>query len=240
MDLTIRMSLIIPAGELPASSASASRSRWPPVRVATALEVLLVYSGILLYIWRWQVTRPGVWMALLACVLLSHVMHRDTLGRLGLSLRGLRANAEFVLPVMAALYVALALFGFARHALVLLLPVRQSLPMFASYFVWAAVQQYLAQSYFHNRLMSVIGNRGLSSALVAVMFGGAHIPNPILMVATTAMEFIFSWAFARHRNIWPLALAHAAGGFLIAAISPPSLMHNMRVGPGYFFFHRRP
>lgn len=239
MNTTIRMSLIIPATDLPPSRAPASRSPWSPARVATAVEVLLVYSGILLYIWRWQATRSGVWMAMLASVLLSHVAHRDTLGRLGLSLAGLRANAEFVLPAMATIYVVLLALGFARHAIVLLAPVRQGLPMFASYFVWAAVQQYVAQSYFHNRLMSVIGSRTLSSALVAVMFGGAHIPNPILMVATTTMEFIFSLAFARHRNIWPLALAHAAGGFLIAAISPPSLIHNMRVGPGYFLFHRR-
>lgn len=208
-------------------------------RSATALEVLLLYSGILLYIWRWQATYPRLWMALLAFVLLSHAAHRDTLRRLGLSPHGLRANAEFVLPIMAACYILMAGYGFARHSLVLLAPVKHALPMFASYFVWAAIQQYLAQSYFHNRLMSVIESRHLSSALVAVMFSGAHIPNLILMVATCLAEFIFSEAFARHRNIWPLALAHAAGGFLIAAISPPALIHNMRVGPGYYFFHQR-
>ena len=235
------MSVIAPINKIsePSAAGALSLRPWRVARVATALEVLIVYSGILLYIWRWQATRPYMWMALLACILVSHLAHRDTPQRLGLSLHGLRANAEFALPIMAACYVLMAAFGFARHKLVLMAPVRQSLAMFAGYFVWAAIQQYLAQSYFHNRLMEVIESRHLSSALVAIMFGGAHIPNLILVVATTVAEFIFSEAFARHRNIWPLALAHAAGGFLIAAISPASRVHNMRVGPGYYFYGLR-
>jgi len=51
--------------------------------------------------------------------------------------------------------------------------------------------------------------------------------------------FIFAEIFARHRNIWPIALAQAVGGLLLAAVSPASLMHNMRVGPGYLFYGLR-
>jgi membrane protease YdiL (CAAX protease family) len=87
--------------------------------------------------------------------------------------------------------------------------------------------------------MGVMRNRHLSSFLVGLMFGAAHIPNPVLMVVTTVAGVIFSEVFARHRNIWPLALAQTVGGFLIAAISPSYLIHNMRVGPSYFFFHVR-
>jgi len=208
-------------------------------QVATALELLLVYSGILLYIWRWQTAHPRALMPLLAVVLLSHVAHRDTPRKLGLTTVGLRTNAESVLPLMAALYLPLLAYGFARHTLALVAPGAQILKWFTSYGLWAAFQQYLAQSYFHNRLMSVVRSRRLSSLLVGIMFGAAHIPNPVLMAATTIGGLIFSEAFARHRNIWPLALAHTAGAFLIAALAPASLIHNMRVGPGYFFYGAR-
>jgi membrane protease YdiL (CAAX protease family) len=107
------------------------------------------------------------------------------------------------------------------------------------YTSWCAFQQYLAQSYFHNRLMEAVRNRHLSSLLVGIIFGSAHIPNPILMVATTVAGFVFAEVFARHRNIWPIALAQAVGGLLLAAVSPASLMHNMRVGPGYLFYGLR-
>lgn len=208
-------------------------------RLATALEVSLVYAGILQYIWRWQFTSPRAWMLLLAVVLLSHVAHRDNLRALGLTWYGLRANAQVALPLALALYVPLLLYGFASRTLVLTAPGRHTLVSFAGYVLWCAFQQYLAQSYFHHRLMSVVRNPHLSSALIALMFAAAHIPNPILMVATTLAGFLLSEIFARHRNIWPLSLAQAVGGFLVAALSPASLIHNMRVGPGYFFYGHR-
>jgi membrane protease YdiL (CAAX protease family) len=208
----------------------------PSARVVSGLEVLLVYAGVLLYIWRWQFSHPRLWVVLLAIMVLSHLARGERPRDLGLTFAGLRANAEKILPLVLALYLPLVFYGFARHLLVLLVPGKQSLVWFAAYLSWCAIQQYVAQSYFHRRLMSVIENPHRRSLVVGLMFGATHIPNPILMVVTTLAGFVFAEVFARHRNIWPLALAQAAGGFLIAAISPPSLIRNMRVGPGYYFY----
>jgi len=200
---------------------------------------LLIYAGIIAYIWRWPNTRTHIWMALWGIILVSHVVHRDTLHSLGLSLDGMRANAQLVLPIALACYIPLVAYGVARHALTLAPLNRHAALSFLGYSIWCAFQQYLAQSYFHNRLSGAIPNRHLAALLVGVIFGSAHIPNPILMVATTVAGFIFAEIFARHRNIWPIALAQAVGGLLLAAVSPASLMHNMRVGPGYLFYGLR-
>jgi hypothetical protein len=217
-------------------SASA-RTRLPTL--ITALEVGLVYAGILLYIWRWQFTYPRAWMILLAIVLASHVAHRDRLASMGLTLRGLRASAQVVLPLALALFVPAIIYGFVHRDLLIIPPGKRILTSFADYGAWCVFQQYLMQSYLHHRVMSITPNRHLTSALVALMFGAAHIPNPILMIATTLGGFLLAEVFARHRNIFPLALAQTVGGFLIAALSPASLIHNMRVGPGYYFFGLR-
>jgi len=207
---------------------------WLPI--CTALEILLVYAGILYYIWRWQFTHPHLWIALAALVLLSQLAHRDTFRSLGLARAGLRPAAEIVLPLALVFYAPLIVYGFAHHSLALLLPNLRTLIAPTGYAVWCLIQQYLTQSYFHNRLASVIPNRHVTSLLVGFMFGSAHLPNPVLMVATSIGGFIFAEIFVLHRNIWPLALAQAVGGLLLAAVSPASLIHNMRVGPGYFFF----
>jgi len=215
------------------------RAAPPWIRWATALEVLLVYAGILLYIWRWQFTHPQVWMPLLGIVLASHVAHRDRLRDLGLTWHELRGSAGTILPLGAALYVPLVVYGFASRILFLIPPGKRTLVSLGAYCLWCLFQQYLTQSYFHRRLMLVVQNPHLRSSVVALMFGAAHVPNPILMLATTLGGFVLAEVFARHRNIWPLALAQAVGGFLVAALSPASLIRNMRVGPGYFFYELR-
>ncbi len=210
----------------------------PLSRLATSLEVLSLFAAILLYIWRWQRTHPLVWMVLLAAVVASHFLHHETPRDLGLTLDGLRANAAQTLPLTVILLAPLVVYGFAHGRLILGWEGKAALGWFMEYGSWCVFQQYLLQSYFHNRLMSVVPNRHFSSLLVGVMFGAAHIPNPILMVATTLGGFMLAEMFARRRNIWPLALAQTVAGAVIAAVSPAAIIHNMRVGPGYFNFRR--
>jgi CAAX prenyl protease-like protein len=228
------MATLAPAAETLSEVSARELKLW-----LTAAEVMLFYACILADIWRWQYSHPLLWVVFPAALMASHWAHRDSLRDLGLTSFKLRASAETVLPIMASLYAAATVFGFASGRFGLVPPRRAALVYFLTYSCWCLAQQYLMQSYFHHRLMSIIRSRHLSSLLVAVMFGAAHIPNPILMIATTIAGFIFAETFARHRNIWPLALAQAVGGFLVAALSPAALIHNMRVGPGYFFWGLR-
>lgn len=207
-----------------------------PLAIATACEVALIFAGILAYIWRWQHTIPYAWIALWALILVSHVLHRDTLRGLGLGKTDLRANAQWVLPLAILLYVPMLIYGFYNHRLALLHPTWYSLVALLGYGSWCVFQQYLTQSYFNNRLMLIVRNRQLSSAVVGIMFSATHIPNLILMIATFIAGFVFAEVFAHHRNIWPLALAQAVGGLLLAAVAPDTMLHHMRVGPGYFFY----
>ncbi|HUI41586.1 MAG TPA: CPBP family glutamic-type intramembrane protease [Terriglobia bacterium] len=205
----------------------------------TGLEIAAVFAGVLLDIWSWQYAHPRLWMALLAAVILSHLVHRDTLHSVGLAPAELRASAELVLPIMLLFYIPLVLFGFATGRLGLIFPGPRSGLYFVSYAGWCCFQQYVTQGYFHNRLLGVFRSPHVSSALVALLFAAVHLPSPILTAATAVAGFIFSEVFARHRNIWPLALAQTVGGFLVAVLAPPALIHNMRVGPGYFFWSLR-
>ncbi len=218
------------------ASIRAPGQRFTLKRGLAVSEILLVYAGILLYIWRWQWTHPHFWMPLWAVILASHLAHRDSLRDMGLTPAALRASAEATLPLVLAVYLPVFLYALARHQLVVLAPGKQALAAFTGYGTWCVVQQYLTQSYFHRRLMELFNNPHHRSLVLALMFGAAHIPNPVLMVVTTLGGFFLAEAFARHPNIWPLALAQTVGGFLIATLTPASLIHNMRVGPGYLFF----
>jgi hypothetical protein len=209
------------------------------MQVLAALEVLAVFTGILFYIWRWEHSHPYAWIPLLLIVLVSHFVHHDTLRSLGLGLHELRPSASLALPLAAWLLLPALAFGVARGSIVPALPDLKSLHYFVNYLLWCVFQQYLVQSFFHSRLMSLVASRHLSSLLVAAMFAAAHIPNDVLMAVTLAGGFVLAEIFARHRNIWPLALVQAVAGTLVAVLVPATIIHNMRVGPGYFSYGGR-
>ena len=205
--------------------------------VVAASEVLAVYAGILLYIWRWQGTHPYFWIPLLAAVLFSHWVRRDTPKEMGLTGHEFWPCVRLSLPVLAAVILPAVLYGLWNHDSAARLSSPHVWLSLGAYVLWCSFQQYLTQSYFHRRLMKAIRTPHLSSLVIAMMFAGAHIPNPVLMAATFAGGFVFAEIFVRHPNIWPLAFVQAVAGILIGALFPPWIIHGMRVGPGYFFFH---
>jgi hypothetical protein len=205
--------------------------------VITASEILAVYAAILLYIWRWQDAHPFLWIPLLAAVLFSQWLYGDTLEDMGLTGREFRACARASLPVLLVVVPAGILYGFWAHQMAGRQVTPGSALLFVGYVVWCSLQQYLTQSYFHRRLMRVVQSPHLRSFIIGLLFAGAHLPNPLLMAATFAGGFVFAGIFFRHPNIWPLAFVQAVAGFLISVLSPPWIIHGMRVGPGYFLFH---
>lgn len=211
----------------------------PWTRAATGIELAAVYASILLFIWRWQASHPWLWIPIWAFIILTHVLHHDTLRAMGLTLHEIRGNAALILPLAAAVYGGAILWGLATHRLALHSSVEIDLGRLAGYGVWCCVQQYLMQSYFHRRLMLVLRRRNLPALVVALMFCGAHVPNPVLMAVTAAGGFVLAEVFARHPNIWPLAFVQAIGGMLVGALTPAALIHHMRVGPGYYNYPAR-
>lgn len=203
---------------------------------ATVPEILGVYAGILLYIWRWQYTHPYSWICLFAIILLSHFVHHDHLEEMGLTGCQLWPSARLMFPLLAMVIISAFLYGLWRREGAFVLLHAHAWLSFAGYAFWCAFQQYLAQSYFYRRLRTILKTPHLSSLAVAIMFAGAHIPSPILMAATLAGAFVFAEAFERHPNIWPLALVQAVAGFLIGTLAPTAVIHGMRVGPGYYSY----
>jgi hypothetical protein len=204
-----------------------------------ACEAALVFACILLYIWRWQSTHPLVWIPLLGVIILSQILHHESPRAMGLTFAELRPSAKIILPLAVAIYIPVVGLALGTHRLSLSWPAASIPNRFAGYGIWCCFQQYLMQCYFHRRVMRVVRKPHWSSALVAIMFGVAHIPNAVLMAATVAGGLILAEVYARHPNIWALALAQAIGGLLIAALVPAPIIHNMRVGPGYYTYRPR-
>jgi membrane protease YdiL (CAAX protease family) len=101
------------------------------------------------------------------------------------------------------------------------------------YLPWGFVQQYLLNAYLLNRLENSLSPAKAAST-AAVLFSLVHLPNWFLMLTTLAGGYAATAVYRRRRNLYFLGLAHALLGFTIFVAAPDSLIHHLRVGPGWF------
>lgn len=113
----------------------------------------------------------------------------------------------------------------------------QSLREYGGYAAFSFTQEFLLQAYLLLRLMRLLPSKPWAAFTAASFFAVAHLPNPILTVATLVWGLVACFVFMRFRSLYPLAVAHAIFGIAIATTVPEPVVHSMRVGRGYLNYH---
>ena len=99
--------------------------------------------------------------------------------------------------------------------------------------IWAFMQQFVLLDFFLLRLLRVLPSRGAAIFAAAALFSIAHLPNPLLTIATLAWGLAACAIFLKYRNLYVLGIAHGILGLCIAVSVPNTIHHHMRVGLGY-------
>src|SRR5713226_1907804 len=115
-----------------------------------AAEILMVFTGIILFIWRLQFIFPDFAWILLGFLVLTFFVHRDDFQNLGFGSHGLMSGirALFAPTMMISIGLVLSAIAFGR--------LRGStfnwnmLAGFGRYFAWCLFQQFGLQSFFTN------------------------------------------------------------------------------------------
>lgn len=102
--------------------------------------------------------------------------------------------------------------------------------------IWAFAQQFLAQSFFFLHFEYLLRSGRQAVLATALVFSAAHIPNPVLVPVTLVGGLIFSELFRRNRTLYMLAVAQALVALCLAISVPETVLHDMRVGIGYFSY----
>lgn len=82
------------------------------------------------------------------------------------------------------------------------------------YPLWGTAQQFLVLSLFANNLDRLAMPRPAVVAIAGVCFACVHVTRPALLPATLVLGVWCTLLFFRHRNLWPLGLAHGLLGAL--------------------------
>lgn len=207
-----------------------------PPRSREFIELVVGFALILLALW------SGGWTQLMwICVALFWIMlrtirSRPSIRRLGLRIAGMR-SAMWVVALAAAMAVTGVWISFRMHTLHGVFRNFRVEYAFLAYIVWALLQQFILQDFFLARLMRLLPTRAAAVVIAGSLFALAHVPNPLLVVATLVWGIVACTLFLRYRNLYVLGLAHAILGMCLAVTIPNAVHHQMRVGLGYLQWH---
>jgi hypothetical protein len=144
---------------------------------------------------------------------------KDSLAVLGLRLDNL-VSASAVLLLITAILLAPA-YWLDPDA-----EIEIALGKLFGYFLWALFQQFLVVAGFWRNFRG----HALPTALA---FSLAHAPNFPLMALVLVAETLWLVLFARFRNLFGLALAHAFAAVIVGELLVPEWLSSLRVGIHY-------
>lgn len=161
----------------------------------------------------------------------SHRDRGETLHEIGFRTDNFLTSCRLLLlPTVAAVLVILAAGWFMSHS-IFAGHVRGryfSLPL------WALFQQYALNGFINRRAQLALGKGLKSIAIVAVVFGLLHLPNPLLAMVTFIGGLIWAAVYQRQPNLFALALSHTVVSITLALTISPNLLNSLRVGFKYF------
>jgi hypothetical protein len=199
-------------------------------------EIAFTFTVIIGILWT---PRPVQgWLSLLALVWIlgSSFLVRENREAVELGIGGFGRSLRVI---AAALVLAAIEIAIAQHEQTLHPPYVHGELQYRmwGYVIWSFLQQFILQDYFLLRFLRVMPKRWMAVVGAATLFSLAHIPNPVLTVATLVWGLVACSLFLRYRDLYSLGFAHAVFGLTIAISVPAAVHHNMRVGLGYLRYH---
>jgi Type II CAAX prenyl endopeptidase Rce1-like len=195
-------------------------------------EATVGFLLIMITVWTPRPLQTRLFWTSAAWLAICNLMALGRNGLPRLRLPSLKVAACMIVSglLLATLLVALAAAAGTLHGL---FGASDPLRHAGGYICWAIIQQYIQQTFFFARFEQVTRNGLLASGLTALLFGVAHLPNPVLAPVTFLGGWVLSELFRRYRSVLPLGIGHGLVGMAIALSVPDHIQHHMRVGLGY-------
>lgn len=213
-------------------------------RTLAAWEIASVVSSVLIVEWI-AAAVAGLSLLLLAVPVVlaftlmaaSHRERTETPNELGFRFDNFGRAFLMLLPPMIAVTLVFLAIGRLSGSGISILRWGAARPLFLQLILgtlWGLAQQYVLQGFINRRAIIIFGRGWISVLLVAVIFGALHLPNLWLAGITFVGGVIWSATYQRTPNLFALAVSHSIMTWVVISTIPPSALHHLRVGFGYF------
>ncbi len=213
-------------------------------RALAAWEIASVVSSVLIAEWilsaameRTRIVIAGPIALAFVLMISSHRLHRESLRDLGFRFDNFLSALKFLLLPMILIGVLCLLVGWWFGGDLNFLRWHAERPIAGQLvlgFGWGLLQQYVLQGFVNRRLQISVGRGWLSVLLVALIFGGLHLPNPWLSLVTFVGGAIWATTYQRAPNLFALALSHSIMTWILVSTLPASALNHLRIGFKYF------
>ncbi len=174
-------------------------------------------------------------VAILAFGFLTHHALKETLRDVGVRMDNFAHSIRLLGPPMLISILVLALLGYKFGSLGMPASIGWHSVRNCLWLLWWGLLQEYALQAIVNRQAQIIWGRGfLSIIFVGLVFAALHLPNVTLTIATFAGGLIWAHVYQRVPNLFALALSHSAMTMVLIWTLPPSLLHSLRVGVGFY------
>ena len=155
----------------------------------------------------------AIYIVLICLFWVGYIFYRyksdpSILSRWGIQLQNFTATFLYLLPFAVVSIAGFVIYGLVAqtaiinwHMILILLV----------YPLWGLMQQFIVAGLFAGNLRVIRNPKFKKYQIVLItsmLFSLVHYPDGLLMVFTFIMQWFFTTAFLRWKNIWPLGLYH--------------------------------
>ena len=141
-------------------------------------------------------------------VYLKYKSDHSVLKQWGIQRQNFKQSFLFILPFALICITGIGIYGYLSRAYTLNWHI---LPIFMLYPLWGLIQQFMITGIISGNLKA-IGKSRLKNyqviLITSLLFSSVHYPSAFLMSFTFIMQWVFTSAFLRWKNIWVLGLYH--------------------------------
>jgi membrane protease YdiL (CAAX protease family) len=178
----------------------------------------------------------AMYIVLICLFWISYIYDRykndpSILSRWGIQKQNFRSTFLYILPFAVVCIAGFGIYGITAQTAIVNWHL---IPILFAYPLWGLIQQFIVAGLIAGNLKGISNPRFKKYQIILItslLFSIVHFPDGLLMVFTFIMQWIFTTAFLRWKNIWPLGLYHGwIATFLLFYIMGRDLWIELFVG----------
>ena len=162
----------------------------------------------------------AIYLVLICLFWLGYIFYRyksdpSILSRWGIQQHNFRTTSLYLLPFAMICIGGFIIYGMAAQTAVINWHL---IPILLAYPLWGLMQQFIVAGLIAGNLKDFTNPKFKKYQIILItslLFSLVHYPDNLLMVFTFIMQWIFTTAFLRWKNIWPLGLYHGFIGTIL-------------------------